>query len=95
MTKTMKIPDALVLREATYPPTLYIPCADVDMALLQKTQTQSHCPYKGECSYYSIPAGGERSVDAVWSYEAPYDSVIAIKDHVAFYTSRVDAVIES
>ena len=85
---------ALTLREATYPPVHYIPRADVDMAALTGTTTRTYCPYKGEASYFSIPAGGERAVDAVWSYEAPHESVAAIKDHVAFYPSRVDAIEE-
>ncbi len=64
------------------------------MALLTRTDHATYCPYKGDCAYYSIPAGGERSVNAVWTYEAPYDAVAAIKDHLAFYPSRVDAIEE-
>jgi len=67
--------EALTLTEAAYPPVQYIPRKDVDMTQLQRTAHQTYCPYKGECAYYSIPAGGERSVNAVWSYEAPqYES---------------------
>lgn len=83
---------ALTLREASYPAVQYIPRKDVDMSLLARTDHATYCPYKGECAYYSIPAGGERSVNAVWTYEAPYAAVEAIKDHVAFYPSRVDAI---
>ncbi len=86
--------DALTLREATLPAVQYIPRKDVDMAQLERTQHTTHCPYKGECAYYTIPAGGERSVNAVWSYETPYPAVAAIKDHVAFYASRVDSIEE-
>ena len=82
--------DALILKEAAYPPVYYIPRKDVDMAQLQRTTHQTHCPYKGECNYYSIPAGGDRSVNAVWTYEAPYAAVSAIKEHLAFYPERVD-----
>jgi uncharacterized protein (DUF427 family) len=64
--------EALTLKEAAYPPVQYIPRKDVDMTQLQRTAHQTYCPYKGECAYYSIPAGGERSVNAVWSYEAPH-----------------------
>jgi len=85
---------ALTLREAAYKPVQYIPRADVDMSLLARTDHATYCPYKGDCAYYSIPAGGERAVNAVWSYEAPYPAVAAIKDHVAFYPSRVDAIEE-
>jgi uncharacterized protein (DUF427 family) len=84
--------DALMLREASYPGVLYIPRKDVAMALLQRTDHGTYCPYKGDCAYYSIPAGGERSINAVWTYEAPFPAVAAIKDHLAFYPDRVDAI---
>ncbi|MGV1791752.1 DUF427 domain-containing protein [Rhizobium sp. A37_96] len=84
--------DALSLKEASYPAVLYIPRRDVDMAALQKTSHETYCPYKGECSYYSIPAGGEGSVNAIWSYENPYASVSRIKDYMAFYPDRVDSI---
>ena len=84
--------DALTLREAHYPPVQYIPRKDVDMDLLVRTQRTTYCPYKGDASYFSIPLGGERSIDAVWSYEAPYEAVAEIKDHLAFYPDRVDAI---
>ena len=83
---------ALTLREASYPPVHYIPRKDVDMSLLARTDHQTYCPYKGDCSYYSIPLGGDRSVNAVWTYEHPYDAVAAIKDHLAFYPTRVDEI---
>ena len=84
--------NALTLQEASYPPVQYIPRSDVDMSLLHPTAHVTYCPYKGECSYFSIPAGGERSVNAVWSYERPYEPVAAIKDHLAFYPDRVDSI---
>jgi uncharacterized protein (DUF427 family) len=83
---------ALTLREANYSAVQYIPRADVDMALLARTDHATYCPYKGDCAYYSIPWGGERSANAVWIYESPYDAVAAIKDHVAFYPNRVDRI---
>jgi uncharacterized protein (DUF427 family) len=85
---------ALVLREASYPPVFYIPRQDVDMNMLKRTDHATYCPYKGDCSYYSIPAGGARSVNAVWSYESPYPAVAQIKDYLAFYPNRVDAIEE-
>jgi uncharacterized protein (DUF427 family) len=84
--------DALTMREASLPAVQYIPRKDVDMSLLQRTDHATYCPYKGDCAYYSIPSGGDRSVNAVWAYEAPYAAVAQIKDHVAFYPSRVDAI---
>jgi uncharacterized protein (DUF427 family) len=86
--------EALSLREATYPPVHYIPRKDVDMTLLSRTDHSTYCPYKGDCSYFSIPLGGERSANAVWSYEQPYPACASIKDHLAFYPSRVDAIEE-
>jgi uncharacterized protein (DUF427 family) len=86
---------ALRLQEASYPAVLYIPRADVDMANLQRTEHSSYCPYKGDCSYYSIPCGGGKAVNAVWSYEMPYASVSSIQDHLAFYASRVDSIEET
>jgi uncharacterized protein (DUF427 family) len=85
---------ALTLREASYPPVQYIPRKDVDMALLERTAHATYCPYKGDCAYYSIPLGGARSANSVWTYEAPFASVAAIKDHVAFYPDRVDSIEE-
>lgn len=86
--------DALALREATYPAVQYIPREDVDMPLLERTDHSSHCPYKGDASYFSIPLGGERSRNAVWTYENPHAAVAAIKDRLAFYPDRVDKIEE-
>ena len=85
---------ALTLREARYQAVQYVPRKDVDMRLLERTDLVTYCPYKGDCTYYSIPPGGERSINAVWTYEEPYAAVAAIKDHVAFYPDRVDAIEE-
>jgi uncharacterized protein (DUF427 family) len=86
--------DALTLWEEGYAPVPYIPRKDVDMALLQRTDHSTYCPYKGDCAYFSIPLGGQRSTNAVWTYEAPYAAVASIKDHLAFYPERVDAIEE-
>jgi uncharacterized protein (DUF427 family) len=84
--------DALTLREASYPPVQYIPRKDVDMSLLERTQHSTYCPYKGDASYYSIPNGGTKSVNAVWTYEAAFPAVAAINEYVAFYPDRVDKI---
>jgi uncharacterized protein (DUF427 family) len=84
--------DALTLREASYPAVQYIPRRDVDMAALTRSEHTTYCPYKGDASYYSIPAGGNRSVNAVWTYETPLEAMAQIKDYVAFYQDRVDAI---
>jgi uncharacterized protein (DUF427 family) len=86
--------DALTLREARYPAVLYIPRKDVDMTLLERSDHATYCPYKGDCAYFSIPSGGERSVNAVWTYEDTYAAVAPIKDHLAFYPDRIDAIEE-
>jgi uncharacterized protein (DUF427 family) len=87
--------EALMLREASYPGVQYIPRKDVDMTLLERTPHATYCPYKGDCSYYSIPVGKERAVNAVWTYESPYPAVAAIKEYLAFYPSRVDSIESS
>lgn len=86
--------DALTLREADYPPITYIPRTDTDMTALSRTDHVSQCPYKGEASYYSIPAGGVRSTNAVWSYEDPYPNFTMIRDYLAFFPDRIDAIEE-
>lgn len=86
--------EALALHEASYAAVQYIPRKDVVMSLLERTDHTSHCPYKGDASYYSIPLGGARSVNAVWTYEAPPPAVAQIKDYLAFYPDRVDEIAE-
>jgi uncharacterized protein (DUF427 family) len=85
---------ALILREAKYPAVQYIPRADVDMTRLSRTTHSTYCPFKGDCSYYSLPGDGDLAINAVWTYEAPYPAVEAIKGHLAFYPDRVE-IIES
>jgi len=84
--------NALTLREASYPAVQYIPRRDVDMAALTRSEHTTYCPYKGDASYYSIPAGGDRSRNAVWTYETPFEAMAQIKDYVAFYPDRVDKI---
>ena len=84
--------DALILREAGYPAVQYIPRKDVDMTLLERSAHATYCPYKGDCAYFSIPSGEERAINAVWTYEAPYAAVSAIREYLAFYPDRVDAI---
>jgi uncharacterized protein (DUF427 family) len=80
---------ALVLREANYPAVLYIPRKDANLALLSRTDHMTYCPYKGDASYFSLPAGVDKAENAIWTYETPYDAVAPIRDHLAFYTDRV------
>ena len=83
---------ALLLEEKGYPPVYYLPRNDADMSLLVRTTHYTYCPYKGDCSYYSIPMGGSRSKNAVWTYERPHEAVASINEYLAFYPSRVDAI---
>jgi uncharacterized protein (DUF427 family) len=86
--------NAITLQEADYKPVQYIPMADVDESLLERTQHTSYCPFKGDATYFSIPAGGERSENAVWEYLEPHPAMAQIKGHVAFYPDRVAAIEE-
>jgi uncharacterized protein (DUF427 family) len=83
---------ALRLEEKGYPHVYYLPRNDADMSLLVRTTHYTYCPYKGDCTYYSIPPGETKSEYAVWTYEKPYESVADIKEHLAFYPTRVDAI---
>ncbi|MFT4276473.1 MAG: DUF427 domain-containing protein [Rhodopseudomonas sp.] len=80
---------ALTLREASYPPVQYIPREDADMRLLEKTARVTHCPYKGDASYFSIVAGGDQLPNAVWSYETPFPAMAEIAGYLAFYPEKV------
>ena len=84
---------ALTLREASYPPVQYVPLADVDPAVLERTDHTTYCPYKGDAGYYSLVVDGERAENAVWTYAAPYDAVAEIEGHVAFYPDRVEIAV--
>jgi uncharacterized protein (DUF427 family) len=84
--------NALTLSEASYPAVQYIPRRDVDMAALTRSEHTTYCPYKGEASHYSIPAGGDRSINAAWTYENPFQAMAQIKDYLAFYRNRVDEI---
>jgi uncharacterized protein (DUF427 family) len=75
---------ALRLEEKGYPPVYYLPRRDANMSLLVRTTHYTNCPYKGDCTYYSIPIGGAKSEYAVWTYENPYEAVADIEDHLAF-----------
>ena len=86
--------NALTLKEANYRPALYIPRADTDMRLLASTDHHTHCPYKGDASYFSIMVDGHSADNAVWSYEQPYPAMAEIKDYLAFYPDRVDKIEE-
>jgi uncharacterized protein (DUF427 family) len=80
---------ALELREGSYPPVVYVPRDDIDMARLVRTNHKTSCPWKGQATYYSIKGDFAKFANAVWSYEDPKPDMVAIAGHLAFYTDRV------
>lgn len=83
---------ALELKESTYPAVQYVPRADVEMAVLTRTDHHTHCPYKGDASYFTITRDGVIAENAVWTYETPYPAMAEIKDFLAFYPNQVEIV---
>jgi uncharacterized protein (DUF427 family) len=81
---------ALVLQEAAYPQVIYFPREDVSMEYLSRTHHSTHCPYKGDASYYTILMDGHFAENAVWSYEDPFPAMSAIAGRLAFYPDRVE-----
>ncbi len=84
---------ALVLQEGDYPPVTYFPRADVAMSLLERTDLSTHCPHKGDASYYSVSGESFTQTNAVWTYESPLDAAAAVRDHLAFAQSD-DLLVE-
>lgn len=80
---------ALTLKEASYPAVQYIPRADARMELLSRTERTTHCPYKGDASYFSVTANGKALENAVWSYETPFPAMAEITGYLAFYPDKV------
>ena len=80
---------ALTLKEASYPAVQYVPRQDANMAVLEKTARTTHCPYKGDASYFSIKANGKTLENSIWTYETPFPAMTEISGHLAFYPDRV------
>jgi uncharacterized protein (DUF427 family) len=80
---------ALTLKEARYPAVQYLPRDDANMALLERSERTTHCPYKGDASYYSIKADGKTLDNAIWTYETPFPAMTEISGHLAFYPDKV------
>ncbi len=85
---------ALIMRETRLPPVYYIPKDDVRMDLLHRTTSHTHCPFKGNASYWRVKVGDQVAEDAAWSYEDPFDEAISVKDYVAFYWRKMGAWYE-
>lgn len=86
--------NAIELRETGYPSRQYLPREDVDMLRLARTDTVTHCPFKGDASYYAIELDGETLPDAAWSYEAPFEAMREIAERLAFDTRLVEEKVE-
>lgn len=87
---------ALELREAILPAVQYIPMGDVVADRLTRTDTSTHCPFKGDASYYSVTtSAGETVDDVIWTYEQPYPAVAAIAGHVAFYPNKAEISVSA
>ena len=84
--------DAIRLDESKYAPVYYLPRKDVNMERLTRTTHSTHCPFKGDASYYTLSSGGRTVANAVWSYEEPYDEMSVIKERLAFYPDKVDSI---
>src|SRR5207249_2133782 len=84
----------IVLHETRKPPSFYIPWADVRTEFLEKTDRKTHCPFKGNASYWTLRVAGEAADNAVWAYEQPSEDAAALKDYVSFYASKVSAIYE-
>jgi len=84
----------LILREARHAPGYYFPIEDVRQDLMKPTGHRTHCPHKGDCSYWTLNAGAGQAENAVWAYQDPNPDVAAIKGHVAFYWDKMDAWYE-
>lgn len=78
--------NALELRESKYNPVVYFPADDVRKDLAQASDRSTHCPFKGDASYWRFGTDD----DIAWSYETPFDEVMEIAGHVAFYTDQVE-----
>jgi uncharacterized protein (DUF427 family) len=85
---------AMLLQESGHQPIYYFPPEDVRSELLDHSDKHTHCPKKGEASYYTVRVGERIVKDAAWYYPQPLDGAPPIKDLVAFYWDRVDQWLE-
>jgi uncharacterized protein (DUF427 family) len=81
---------AHLLHETGIRPVAYVPLADIDEALLQRSPTTSHCPFKGDASYWSLRVGDDVRADAVWAYEDPLPEAGWLRGFASLYVDRVD-----
>ncbi len=86
--------NAVLVMESRHAPVLYFPQNEVRMDLTKKTDLSTHCPFKGDASYWSITVGDRTEENSIWGYEAPFDECLTIKDYVSFYWDKMDAWYE-
>ncbi len=86
--------NALLMREQNHKPVYYFPQSDVDMSLFERTGHSTHCPFKGDASYWTLMVNGRVLEDVMWSYLTPCDEVADIAQYVAFYRDRIDSWYE-
>lgn len=82
--------DGALLHESNMLAKLYVPEADVDMSLLEASELTTHCPFKGDASYWSVRVGDHVAEDAAWGYREPLDAAMWLKGRVSVYWDRLD-----
>jgi uncharacterized protein (DUF427 family) len=85
---------AVLLYETGLPTRYYIPKLDVHMDLLEPTHTVTHCPYKGDATYWSLRVGGKTYEDFVWSYPRPIAEIPKIENLLCFYNEKADMYVD-
>ena len=85
---------AVTVTETKHRPVWYLPADSVDKSLLTPTETETYCPFKGHAAYWRVEAGDQVIDDVMWSYPAPYDECLPLKDWVSFYTNKVSLYVD-
>lgn len=81
--------DVIRVDEDAHPARFYFPRSDVKSDVLQRSTSTTRCPFKGIAHYYDLQLGDDRFRDAIWTYEAPYDEHVELKDRLAFYDDKI------
>ena len=85
---------AILYREGSMAPVYYFPRDDVRMDLMRRSRHKTHCPFKGDASYWSLTVGEKSLQNVVWSYEKPIEDGVSIKSHVAFYMDHLGSTYD-
>ena len=81
---------AHLLHETGIRPVAYVPLEDFDSELLERTATSTHCPFKGDASYWTLRVGDDVREDAVWAYEEPLEDAAWLRGYAALAFGRAD-----